>query len=111
MNDIPLIQGVLEAQGFREENIRVLQDSDADAEGIQGAFRQLVRDAKEGDVVVFHFSGHGHRMTNDDPENDEETDGYDELLVPYGPRCRGLPRSRRVRSRLCRCRRTRSGPR
>ena len=83
-NDIPVIRGVLEVQGFRRENIRVLQDADADAEGLRTAFRGLVREAAEGDVVVFHYSGHGHRMTNDDPEEDEETDGYDELLVPYG---------------------------
>lgn len=83
-NDIPLIRGALEVQGFRGENIRVLQDADADADGIRTAFRQLEREAEEGDVVVFHYSGHGHRMTNDNPEEDEETDGYDELLVPYG---------------------------
>jgi len=82
-NDIPLIRGVLEIQGFREENIRVVQDAEADAEGFRDAFRQLIREADEGDVVVFHYSGHGHRMTNDNPEEDEETDGYDELLVPY----------------------------
>ena len=83
-NDVPLIRGVLEVQGFRGENIRVLQDADADAVGIRTAFRRLVCEAAEGDVVVFHYSGHGHRMTNDNPEDDEETDGYDELLVPYG---------------------------
>ncbi len=83
-NDVPLIRGVLEIQGFRREDIRVLQGVDADADGIRAAFRRLERDAEEGDVVVFHFSGHGHRMTNDNPEDDEETDGYDELLVPYG---------------------------
>lgn len=83
-NDVPLIRGALEIQGFPRENIRVLQDADADAEGIRTAFRQLAREADEGDVVVFHFSGHGHRITNDNPEEDEETDGYDELLVPYG---------------------------
>ena len=83
-NDVPLIRGVLEVQGFRGENTRVLQDADADAEGIRAAFRRLEREAGEGDVVVLHFSGHGHRMTNDNPEEDEESDGYDELLVPYG---------------------------
>ena len=77
MNDVPLIRGVLEVQGFQDENIRVVQDADADADGIRAAFRWLTREAEEGDVVVFHYSGHGHRMTNDNPEEDEETDGYD----------------------------------
>jgi len=39
---------------------------------------------REGDVVVLHYSGHGHRMSNDNPGQDEEVDGYDEVLVPYG---------------------------
>jgi hypothetical protein len=83
-NDVPLIRGVLEVQGFLDEDIRVIQDAEADAEGIRAAFRWLRREADEGDVVVLHYSGHGHRMSNDNPEEDEETDGYDELLVPYG---------------------------
>lgn len=83
-NDIPLVRGALEHQGFLPGDIRVLQDADADAAGIREAFRRLIRDTKDGDVVVLHYSGHGHRLTNDNPEEDNEVDGYDELLVPYG---------------------------
>lgn len=83
-NDIPLVQGALERQGFLSENIRVLRDADADSDGIRDALRQLVRDTDTGDVVVIHYSGHGHRITNDDPDRDDEVDGYDEVLVPYG---------------------------
>jgi len=84
MNDIPLVRGALEQQGFLPENIRVLEDAEADAAGIREAFRRLIRQTDDGDVVVFHYSGHGHRLTNDNPEEDDEVDGYDELLVPYG---------------------------
>ena len=83
-NDIPLVRGALEHQGFLPENIRVLEDADADAEGIREALRWLVRETDDGDVVVLHYSGHGHRLTNDNPDEDDEVDGYDELLVPYG---------------------------
>jgi metacaspase-1 len=83
-NDIPLVRGALEHQGFLPDDIRVIEDADADARGIREAFRQLVRDTNEGDVVVVHYSGHGHRMTNDNPEEDDEVDGFDELLVPHG---------------------------
>ena len=62
----------------------MLEDADADAEGIRDAFRRLVRETDDGDVVVLHYSGHGHRLTNDNPDQDDEVDGYDELLVPYG---------------------------
>ena len=83
-NDIPLVRGALEHQGFAAEDIRVLQDADADADGIRAALQRLVRDTDDGDVVVFHYSGHGHRITNDDPDEDDEVDGYDEVLVPHG---------------------------
>ena len=83
-NDIPLVQGALEQQGFLSEDIRVLRDAEADADGIREAFRWLIRETEEGDVVVLHYSGHGHRLTNDNPDEDDEVDGYDELLVPYG---------------------------
>lgn len=83
-NDIPLIHGALQVQGFDEEDIRVVRDAEADATGLRDAFDWLRREAGEGDVVVFHYSGHGHRLTNDNPDTDEETDGYDEVLVPHG---------------------------
>ena len=80
-NDVPLIRGVLLEQGFAAENIRVLADSAATRAGILAAFEQLLRDAGPGDVVVIHYSGHGHQIADD---NGDEMDGYDELLVPYG---------------------------
>jgi hypothetical protein len=83
-NDVPLVTGALKVHGFSEDEIRVLRDEEADADGIRRAFRWLTRQVDEGDVVVLHYSGHGHRITNDNPKEDEETDGYDELLVPYG---------------------------
>jgi hypothetical protein len=83
-NDVPLVRGALERQGFAPADVRVLRDAEADAEGLREALRRLVRDTGRGDVVVLHYSGHGHRLTNDDPDADEEADGYDELLVPYG---------------------------
>ena len=83
-NDVPLVVGALSQQGFEASNMRVLTDSDADAEGIRDGLRWLVDHSAPGDVVVFHYSGHGHRITNDDPDEDEEVDGYDEVLAPYG---------------------------
>jgi len=83
-NDVALVQGALEQQGFATDDIRVLRDAEADVEGIRAALERLVRDTDPGDVVVLHYSGHGHRITNDNPEEDDEVDGYDEVLVPYG---------------------------
>lgn len=83
-NDVPLVVGALQHQGFEIDNIQVLTDSDADAEGMRKGFQWLFDRAALGDVVVFHYSGHGHRISNDDPDHDEEVDGYDEVLAPYG---------------------------
>jgi hypothetical protein len=80
-NDVPLVRGALMQQGFAEENIRLLADSAATRDGILAAFDQLVRASGEGDVVVIHYSGHGHQIADDDGD---EMDGYDEVLVPYG---------------------------
>ena len=80
-NDVPLVRGALAGQGFAEGNIRLLADSAATRQGILDAFDQLVNDAGTGDVVVVHYSGHGHQIADD---NGDEMDGYDELLVPYG---------------------------
>ena len=83
-NDVVLMRGALERQGFRGRDIRVLADGEATSEGIRDALERLARETEGGDVIVIHYSGHGHRITNDDPDRDEEIDGLDEVLVPYG---------------------------
>ncbi len=82
-NDVPLIRAALTRQGFDSSGIRVLVDSQATRAGILQALDALVADARPGDVVVVHYSGHGHQMTDD---NGDEVDGLDELWVPYDAR-------------------------
>ena len=82
-NDVVLVRGALEHQGFLPANIRVVRDAEAGVNGMRAAFQRLVRETEEGDVVVVHYSGHGHRIGNDNPEEDDEPDGFDEVLVPY----------------------------
>ena len=80
-NDVPLIRAALLQHAFDSNAIEVLRDSHATKEGIVSAFRSSLIDAAEpGDVAVFHYSGHGHQITDDDGD---EIDGLDELLVPY----------------------------
>lgn len=79
-NDLPLVKGALSHHQFEEENIAVLQDKDATKEGILNAIRQLIDDAEKNDIVVFHYSGHGQQIMDD---NGDEIDGFDEALVPY----------------------------
>ena len=90
--DMRLMQNVLAKQGF--EDIRVIRDQEADLAGLQVAFETLIEQSGVDDVVVVHYSGHGDRLPDDDPDNpdDLELDGFDEVLVPYG-----APSARRVR--------------
>ncbi|MBD2341954.1 caspase family protein [Calothrix sp. FACHB-156] len=74
--------------GFNEKDIVTLTDAQATRQNILTAFEQhLINQAKPGDIVVFHFSGHGSRVI--DPDKDEK-DGYNSTLVPVDSR---LPQS------------------
>jgi hypothetical protein len=80
VNDAELMAEVLMGTfGFREDAITLLRNAEASRDGILAALERLVADARPGDVVVVHFSGHGSQMT--DREGDE-ADGLDETIVP-----------------------------
>lgn len=81
--DLPLMQHALMKQGFAADDIVHLPQEEATRAGIVAAIRKhLIEPAKEGnvDVAVFHYSGHGQQITDN---NRDEIDGYDEALVPY----------------------------
>ena len=81
LNDINYIVPSLLSQGFDEKNIEILTNEKATKIGIIEAIDRLIAKAKNGDIVVFHFSGHGQQIFDD--ANKDEPDGYDEALVPY----------------------------
>jgi hypothetical protein len=66
---------------FETANIRVLTDSRATKANIIARLQWLVKGAKPGDFLVFHFSGHGSQIR--DRDGDELSDGLDEILCPY----------------------------
>lgn len=92
-NDVELLANVLiERFKFKPENIKILCDkpikvgdkmipaSTPTHEAIANAFKQHIIDkTNKGDVVYFHFSGHGQQVPDD---NGDESDGYDETLIP-----------------------------
>ncbi|MBK7693994.1 MAG: caspase family protein [Saprospiraceae bacterium] len=81
LNDIPLIQSALSKLGFEEKDILILKDANATKQNIlNGLESQLLKNVKEGDIAYFHFSGHGQQVQD---FNGDESDGYDEALVPY----------------------------
>jgi Caspase domain/Domain of unknown function (DUF4384) len=63
-----------------EKDIVTLTDAQATRQNILTAFKQhLIDQAKPGDIVVFHFSGHGSRVI--DPDKDHKS-GLNSTLVP-----------------------------
>jgi hypothetical protein len=80
-NDVRIVQGALLEHGFTDKQIHTLLDREATKDGILKAIRaHLANKAKPGGLAVFHFSGHGQQIQDDDGD---EIDGLDEALVPY----------------------------
>lgn len=82
-NDVSIIKNLLIEQGFKEENVAILTNSNATKAGIMSALEELRRRADQGDVVYIHFSGHGQQVTDLDGD---ESDHYDEAWIPYDAR-------------------------
>lgn len=81
VNDVELQKLLLTYRfGFNPKDIYTLVDREATREGILEAFEEhLIKQAKPGDVVVFHYSGHGSQVF--DPDKDF-SDGRNSTLVP-----------------------------
>ena len=69
LNDVDLQRNLLIHRfGFNPKDVLVLPDAKATREGILTAFEEhLIKQAKPGDVVVYHYSGHGSRIFDPNP--------------------------------------------
>jgi metacaspase-1 len=69
VNDMELQRHLLIHRfGFNPNDIHTLTDEQATRQGILEAFEEhLIKQAKPGDVVVYHYSGHGSRIFDPDP--------------------------------------------
>lgn len=63
--------------GFTE--IKKLLEREATTNNIKAGISWLVEDVNPGDILYFHFSGHGSQIRD---TNDDEDDGFDEILCP-----------------------------
>lgn len=78
MNDV-----IVKHYGFTDpNNRRVLTDASATTANILERLNWLVDGAKPGDVLFFHYSGHGSQLANKDYLTDKEPDGLDEIICP-----------------------------
>ncbi len=76
-------QVLIRDYGFLPNDVLVLQDQAATSAQIRETFRKhVIAQARPGDIVVFHFSGHGQHLP-DDAARPDEPDGLDESLVTY----------------------------
>jgi len=70
--------------GFDESGIRVLIDDGSAPQptgaNIRRELARLVGDARPGDLLFFHYSGHGTRLPAETGQDDDT--GYDECIVP-----------------------------
>ena len=82
VNDVKdLSAALIEFYGFKKRDIKILLDGAATQKAMETGIASLVRGAKEGDVLVLHYSGHGSNVP-DDEKNRDEADGRDEILCP-----------------------------
>ena len=82
INDVTNVRSVLKTFfGFENTEIRVLTDSRATKKNILMRLDKMVKNAVNGDFLIFHFSGHGSQIR--DREGDELADHMDELICPW----------------------------
>ena len=69
LNDVELQRHLLIHRfGFNPKDIYTVTDEKATRSGILDAFEgHLIKQAKPGDVVIFHYSGHGSLVRDPDP--------------------------------------------
>ncbi len=88
VNDRNAFQAFLERRFDQEEiafNIKLLTDEEATKEGIIKSFQHF-RSARDGDICVFYYSGHGSRANSPKEFWHLDTDKMNESVVCYDSR-------------------------
>ena len=88
LHDVDLISTMLNEQQFKNENIKLLKNQEATVPNIEKAFEELIKNAQKGDIIYFHYSGHGQQVPDLESGYNkyfkaDEHDGWDEALVTY----------------------------
>jgi metacaspase-1 len=81
VNDVFLMSSVLQECKFKPDDIRVVLNERATAEGIRERMEWLLADPLPGDIRFFYYSGHGAQIAGYGPG--DSVDRMDECLVPH----------------------------
>ena len=88
-NDVRLMRELLQSRfGFDAGSIKTLQGPHATGDAIRAGLLEIadavgkLPEDGEPAQVVFHFSGHGGQLPDQESDGRDETDGLDETLVP-----------------------------
>lgn len=82
VNDVRNMADILTSfYEFSPDEIRTIVDESVTRNNVMNRFDWLVDGAKEGDLLLFHFSGHGSQIQ--DRDGDELEDSLDEILCLY----------------------------
>lgn len=80
VNDVRNMEKLLrESFGFASKDVTTLTDFAATGAAIRAGVKTLLQGSRAGDVLFFHFSGHGSNVPDD---NGDEADARDEILCP-----------------------------
>jgi hypothetical protein len=86
-NDVALLKTTLLERGFPAGNIVVLADLPGangrpTREAILRELDGLAEEARRDDLILVLFAGHGSQQPNNNPDQDPELDGQDEIFLP-----------------------------
>jgi pimeloyl-ACP methyl ester carboxylesterase/extradiol dioxygenase family protein len=91
LNDVDhLHDWLLRNVGGQHLAAQVLKDADATRANVIQQFRQHLGRAQAGDVVLFHYAGHGMRAHSAPEFSEFDPSGVDECLVLYDSMPKGL---------------------
>lgn len=107
VNDVVNIKKFFESNYQIDEKMVLTDDIEAEPDtdnaptykNILSGFRWLVKDAKAGDSLLLHYSGHGGKVKNHDGT---ESSGYDQTVIPVDFQEKGQIIDDDVHNILCR---------
>jgi hypothetical protein len=82
--DLAMMLETAQLMGFRRDSIRILDHENATTASVHHEFRNwLLKGVGPDDRVLIYFSGHGSQVWD---HNQDESDGFDEVLLLYDTR-------------------------